>query len=207
MNVGALIASTANITNAQFQTNGIYSTQSGSTYLPSFTGAGGTVTVETGASIETAAPSSVTSGGGFVLLMGAQVTNAGMIQTPLGQTELAAGDSFILRQGYSTIGNTTSTTRGNEIAPLFNSGSASGAVSNSGYIFSQQGDITLAGHAVTQDGVLLSTTSVNQRGTIHLLNSASDTTGSITLTDNALTAVVPEIDQHRYRAWILSAMR
>ena len=68
-----------------------------------------------------------------------------------------------------------------------NAGSASGAVGNTGLIFSQQGDITMAGHAITQDGILLSTTSVNQRGTIHLLNSASDPSGSVTLTGNALT--------------------
>ncbi|WP_165420984.1 filamentous haemagglutinin family protein [Bradyrhizobium sp. Leo170] len=200
INVGSLIASTANITNAQFQTSGIYSTQSGTDdnnhpkYLPSFTGAGGAVTVEAGAQITTHAPASATSGGGYVLLMGTQVSNAGLIQTPNGQAELAAGDSFVLHAGYSTTGNTSSTTRGNEIAPLFGSGSLSGAVSNSGLIYSQQGDITLAGHAVTQDGVLRSTTSVSQRGTIHLLNSASDSTGRVTLTGNAVTAIVPETD-------------
>ncbi|WP_455153258.1 filamentous haemagglutinin family protein [Bradyrhizobium cenepequi] len=194
INVGSLIASTADITNSQFRTNGIYSTQSGTTYAPSFTGAGGAVSVEAGAQITTHAPASATSGGGYVLLMGTQVSNAGLIQTPNGQAALAAGDSFVLRAGYSTTANTSSTTRGNEIAPLFGSGSLSGAVSNSGLIYSQQGDITLAGHAVTQDGVLLSTTSVNQRGTIHLLNSASDSTGRVTLTGNAVTAILPETD-------------
>ncbi|MGY3608185.1 MULTISPECIES: filamentous haemagglutinin family protein [unclassified Bradyrhizobium] len=200
INVGSLIASTADITNAQFQTNGIYATQSGTdsnnhpNYVPSFTGAGGVVSVEAGAQITTHAPASATSGGGYVLLMGTQVSNAGLIQTPNGQAALAAGDSFVLRPGYSTIGNPSSTTRGTEIAPLFGSGSLSGAVGNSGLIYSQQGDITLAGHAVTQDGVLLSTTSVNQRGTIHLLNSASDGTGRVTLTGNAFTAIVPETD-------------
>src|ERR1700744_1283612 len=86
INVGSLIASTAGITDQQFLTNGIYSTQSGSTYLPSFTGAGGKIIVESGALITTAAPASVTSGGGFVLLMGTEVDNAGSISTPNGQT-------------------------------------------------------------------------------------------------------------------------
>src|SRR5262249_30997215 len=91
INVGALIASSANVTDQQFLANGIYSTQSGGTYVPSFTGATGKIVVESGALINTNAPSSVTSGGGFVLLMGSEVDNAGMITTPMGQAELAAG--------------------------------------------------------------------------------------------------------------------
>ncbi|HXH46909.1 MAG TPA: filamentous hemagglutinin family protein [Bradyrhizobium sp.] len=35
---------------------------------------------------------------------------------------------------------------------------------------------------------------MNQRGTIHLLNSASDATGSVTLTGNAVSAILPELD-------------
>jgi filamentous hemagglutinin family protein len=194
INVGSLIASSAGITDAQFLTNGIYSAQSGGSYLPNFTGAGGKIIVENGALITTSAPTSVTSGGGFVLLMGTEVDNAGSITTPKGQTELAAGDDFILRQGFGPTTNQTSTTRGNEIAPVLYPGSSSGAVDNTGLIFSQQGDITLAGHAITQDGILISTTSVNQRGTIHLLNSATDATGSVTLLGNALTLILPELD-------------
>ncbi|MBN4669219.1 hypothetical protein HUS74_26975, partial [Pandoraea nosoerga] len=74
------------------------------------------------------------------------------------------------------------------------SGSSSGTVTNTGLVLAQQGDITLAGHAVTQDGILVSTTSVNQRGTIHLLNSASDTSGSVTLTSNGISLILPETD-------------
>ncbi|WP_229183267.1 filamentous haemagglutinin family protein [Bradyrhizobium oropedii] len=192
INVGSLIASTANITDSQFLANGLYSTQNGNAYLPSFTGAGGKIVVENGALITTSAPSSVTAGGGFVLLMGTEVDNAGAITTPKGQTQFAAGDDFILRAGYGTSVNQNSTTRGNEIAPLLRSGSSSGTVTNTGLVLAQQGDITLAGHAVTQDGILVSTTSVNQRGTIHLLNSASDTTGSVTLTGNGISLILPE---------------
>ncbi|HEY8334801.1 MAG TPA: filamentous hemagglutinin N-terminal domain-containing protein, partial [Tardiphaga sp.] len=194
INVGSLIASTAGITDSQFSNSGIYSTQTGSTYTPSFTAAGGKVVVEAGASISTAAPASVTSGGGFVLMIGSEVVNAGSISTPKGQTMLAAGDNFILRKGYGTDANQFSTTNGNEIAPVINAGSAAGRVTNTGIVLSQQGDITLAGRTVTQDGVLLSTTSVNQRGTIHLLNAASDTGGSVTLTGNSISAVLPELD-------------
>ena len=69
--------------------------------MPSFTGAGGKVVVEAGAQIETAAPTTVTAGGGFVLLMGTEVDNAGVIVTPKGQTMLAAGDDFILRRALA----------------------------------------------------------------------------------------------------------
>ncbi|WP_229168033.1 filamentous hemagglutinin family protein [Bradyrhizobium altum] len=194
INVGSLIASSANIADSQFLTNGIYSAQSGTNYLPSFTGAGGKIVVESGALITTNAPSSVTAGGGFVLLIGTEVDNAGAITTPKGQTQLAAGDDFILRAGYGTNANQNSTTRGNEIAPVLYRGSSSGTVTNTGLVLAQQGDITLAGHAVTQDGILLSTTSVNQRGTIHLLNSAFDATGSVTLTNHGISLILPETD-------------
>ncbi|MEW6644100.1 MAG: filamentous hemagglutinin family protein [Pseudomonadota bacterium] len=193
INVGSLIASTANIADQQFLTRGIYSSQSGTSYLPSFTGASGKVVVEPGAMISTATPSSVTTGGGYVLMIGAQVENAGSIATPKGQTILAAGDDFILRRGYGTDSNQFSTTRGSEIAPVIGVGSSSGRVTNTGLILSQQGDITLAGRTVTQDGILLSTTSVNQRGTIHLLNALSDAGGGVALTGRSLSAILPEI--------------
>ncbi|MCK9913002.1 filamentous hemagglutinin N-terminal domain-containing protein, partial [Microbacteriaceae bacterium K1510] len=115
VNVGALIASTANITNDQFLSKGIYSSQTGTVYVPSFTGATGKITVEAGALIATHAPAQVTSGGGFVALLGTSVTNEGTITTPKGQALLAAGDDFILRPGYGTDANTYSTTRGNEV--------------------------------------------------------------------------------------------
>ncbi|MCA6111733.1 two-partner secretion domain-containing protein, partial [Bradyrhizobium cenepequi] len=167
VNVGALIASTAKISNDQFL-RGIYSTQTGSTWTPSFTDAaallgngsgGGVVSVEAGAQIQAHAPASVTSGGGFVLLMGGQVVNAGAITTPNGQAQFAAGDDFVLRRGYGTDQNVASTTRGNEIAPVFRAGSLAGLVRNDGMVSSAQGDITLAGRTIEQNGALIASTS------------------------------------------------
>ncbi|WP_169801869.1 hypothetical protein, partial [Herbaspirillum chlorophenolicum] len=146
------------------------------------------------AQISTAQPASVTQGGGYVLLLGSEVSNAGQISTRRGQTELAAGDSFIIRKGVGTDGNTASTTRGNEVSPQFINGSTAGQVVNSGLIVAREGDITLAGRDVQQSGVAIATTTVNTRGTIHLLNSASDTQGSVTLGQNAITAVAIEDD-------------
>ncbi|WP_456636739.1 filamentous haemagglutinin family protein [Bradyrhizobium sp. USDA 10063] len=201
INVGALIASTAKMSDDQFL-KGIYSTQTGSTWTPSFTDAaallgngtgGGIVSVEAGAQIATHAPASVTSGGGFVLLMGGQVINAGAITTPLGQTQFAAGDDFVLRRGYGTDQNIASTTRGNEIAPVLRAGSFAGLVRNDGMVFTSQGDITLAGRTIEQNGALAASTSVNTRGTIHLLNSIADTSGTVTLGAGSVTTVIPEL--------------
>ncbi|WJH41205.1 filamentous hemagglutinin N-terminal domain-containing protein [Aliirhizobium terrae] len=203
VNVGALIASTAKISNEQFLNGGIYSSQTGSNWAPSFTDAaallgngtgGGVVKVEAGAQITTRAPASATSGGGFVLLMGGEVEQSGTITTQKGQTQLAAGDDFVLRRGYGTDANQFSTTRGNEIAPLFDAGSLAGLVRNNGMISSTQGDITLAGRTIEQNGVLLASTSVSARGTIHLLNSATDKLGSITLGADSLTTIIPELE-------------
>ena len=194
VNVGSLIASAAKISPEQFREKGIYSTGSGTNWTPSFTDALGAIRVEAGAQITTKAPISVTSGGGFVMLLGQSVVNDGMISTPKGQALFAAGDAFVLRSGFSTTGNTASTTRGNEVSPVINAGSSSGGVINTGIVFAQQGDITLAGRNLSVGGALIATTSVNTRGTIHLLNRASDTEGNITLTAGSVTAVLPELD-------------
>jgi filamentous hemagglutinin family protein len=189
IDVGALVAGAANITDSQFLTNGIYSPLPGSTYLPAFTNAGGAVVVQAGAQLTTATPASVTNGGGYVLLLGKSVTNDGSITTPDGQTELAAGDNFLLRPGYGTDGNQWSTTLGNEVAVQLTAGSGGGTVTNNGMIEADTGDITLAGETIVQNGLLLATTSVNQRGTIHLLSSASDPNSSVTLTPSSVTYI------------------
>src|SRR5690606_15623716 len=132
--------------------------------------------------------------GGYVLLAGHSVDNAGQIETRKGQAQLAAGDSFVIRRGVGTAQNTASTTRGNEIAPRFNADSSAGSVRNSGLIQAREGDITLAGRQVEQAGVVVATTTVNQRGSVHLLNAISDAQGEVTLASGSTTAVLLEDD-------------
>lgn len=197
VNVGALVAGAAEITDSQFLNNGLYSAQSNGAYAPSFSDAAGAVVVQTGAQIATNAPASVTQGGGYVLLMGQQVENQGQIVTPDGQAELAAGDAFLIRPGLGTQANTTSTTRGNEIAPRIASPGSSttggaGLVVNTGLIEADTGDVTLAGESVLNQGLLLSTTSVNVRGTIHLLSPTNDPYSSVTLAPASLAAILPD---------------
>ena len=189
VNTRNLVAAAANITDDQFR-KGLY----GDNAAPTFTNAGGKVKVEAGAQITTQTPQSVTQGGGYVLLVGTEVENAGTITTPKGQTQLAAGDNFIIRKGVGTDGNTSSTTRGNEIAPQFVANSTAGHVVNNGLIVANQGDITLAGRDVVQNGVAISTSTVNTRGTIHLLNSATDTQGRVSMGQGATTAILIEQD-------------
>lgn len=188
VNVRNLVAAAANITDEQFTQRGIYVDSTGS--LPTFADAAGKVVVQRGALIQTHSPATSTDAGGYALLLGSEVDNAGTINTAKGQTTLAAGDSFYIRKGVGTTGNDRSTTRGNEVATSLNAGSSAGKVSNNGLIMASTGDITLTGHQVQQNGVALASTSVDTRGTIHLLNSATDTTGSVTLGEGSTTAIL-----------------
>ena len=188
VNVRNLVAAAATITDDQFTQRGLYVDATGT--QPTFTDAAGKVEVQRGALIQTHNPATSTDAGGYALLLGAEVENAGTIITAKGQTTLAAGDSFYIRKGVSTTGNDRSTTRGNEVATSLKAGSTAGKVTNSGLIMASIGDITLTGHQVQQNGVALASTSVDTRGTIHLLNSATDTTGSVTLGEGSTTAIL-----------------
>ncbi|HBO7317302.1 TPA: filamentous hemagglutinin N-terminal domain-containing protein [Pseudomonas aeruginosa] len=188
VNVRNLVAAAASISDSQFRERGLYFDANGS--QPSFTDAAGAVRVEQGALLQTANPASSTAAGGYVLLLGSEVENAGQIVTPKGQATLAAGDSFYIRRGVGTDGNLRSTTRANEVATSLAADSAAGRVVNQGLIQAATGDITLTGRQVRQEGVALSSSSTDVRGTIHLLNSASDARGSVVLGEGSTTAVL-----------------
>ncbi|MGV5310560.1 filamentous hemagglutinin family protein [Pseudomonas aeruginosa] len=183
VDVRNLTVAAANISDEQFRQRGLYYDNAGS--RPTFTDAAGAVRVEQGAQLRTAAPSGSTKGGGYVLLLGSEVDNAGSIVTPKGQTVLSAGDSFVIRRGQGTDGNLTSTTRGNEVLPGFAADSSAGRVRNSGLVQAATGDISLSGREVEQAGVLLSSSSVDSRGTLHLKASER-----ITLAEGATSAIL-----------------
>lgn len=188
VNVRNLAAVAANISDEQFSKRGLYVDATGS--QPTFTDAAGKVEVQQGALIETHRAATSTAGGGYALLLGSEVENAGSIITAKGQTTLAAGDSFYIRRGQGTSGNLRSTTRGNEVATSLKPGGSAGTVINSGLIQASTGDITLTGHRVEQNGVAIATSSVDTRGTVHLLNAFNDSTGSVTLGQGSATAVL-----------------
>ncbi|WP_038861772.1 two-partner secretion domain-containing protein, partial [Pseudomonas sp. R62] len=187
VNVRNLVAAAANMTDAQFRDRGLYFDSTGS--QPTFTDAAGKVLVERGAAIQTHQPALSTDAGGYTLLLGQDVQNDGSISTAKGQTVLGAGDRFYIRKGSGTDGNGYSTTFGSEVIPGFKADS-SGKVSNTGLIQASTGDITLTGRDVVQNGVLLASTSVATRGTVHLLNPASDAQGRVTLGENGVSAIL-----------------
>ncbi|VVD78099.1 Heme/hemopexin-binding protein [Pandoraea iniqua] len=182
-----LVAAAASITNDQFKNNGIYGT---GTSTPTFTGAAGKVQVQAGAQIATRAPNASTDGGGYVLLLGQEVHNAGSIATPRGQAAMAAGDSFIIRRGVGTDSDPTLTTRGNMVTPQFDANSASGLVRNTGLIVAREGDVSLVGRDVQQNAVAIATTTVNTRGTLHFVALGAD--GKVALGPGATSAIVIE---------------
>lgn len=184
VNARNLVAAAANISDAQFQNGGLYGPDD---KTPTFADALGKVELRPGAVIETNRPATVTQSGGYVLLLGREVDNAGTIATPRGQAALAAGDSFVIKRGQGTDGNVASTTRGSEIVPA-----GSGVAVNRGLIMSPLGDITLAARTVEQAGVLASTTSVDARGTIHLNGAGAD--ASVTLRPDAVTAILVDAE-------------
>ncbi|WP_047228942.1 filamentous haemagglutinin family protein [Pseudomonas brassicacearum] len=188
VNVRNLAAVAANVSDEQFSQRGLYVDATGT--QPTFTDAAGKIEVQRGARIETHRAATSTAGGGYALLLGSEVENAGSIITAKGQTTLAAGDSFYIRRGQGTSGNPRSTTRGNEVATSLTPGSSAGTVINSGLIQASTGDITLTGHNVQQNGVAVASSSVDTRGTVHLLNAFSDSTGSVTLGQGSATAVL-----------------
>lgn len=188
VNVRNLVAAAAQVSDEQFSQRGLYVDNSAS--QATFVNAGGKVVVERGAQIHTREPATSTAGGGYVLLLGSEVRNDGQIASPKGQTTLAAGDDFYIRRGRGTEANQFSTTRGNEVASSLRGDSGAGTVVNRGLVQAAGGDITLTGHQVRQEGVALASTAVDRRGSIHLLNAASDSTGSVTFGQGSVTAVL-----------------
>ncbi|OEZ64252.1 heme/hemopexin-binding protein precursor [Janthinobacterium sp. HH103] len=186
----SLVAAAARISDTQFQKNGIYS--AGTAGATTFTDAAGKVQVQAGARLASNAPKGSTEGGGYVMLLGKEVHQAGEIATPKGQALLAAGDSFTIKKGVGTDGNPLSTTRGSEVTPQFAAGSTAGKVVNTGLIQAREGDVTLAGRDVRQEGVVLASTTAATRGTVHLNALGSD--AAVTVGRGATTAIVIEDD-------------
>ncbi|MDN2700292.1 filamentous hemagglutinin family protein [Janthinobacterium sp. SUN073] len=196
----SLVAAAVGMSDSQFK-KGIYSETLGSGFKPTLVNdlvlngtvakhadATADVVVQAGAQISTRKPQTVTEGGGYVLLAGREVHNGGSLSAPNGQVMLAAGDSFVIRKGLGTDANQTSSTRGNEVDVKFNAHSVAGKVTNAGLVQALTGDVTLTGRDVRQAGVLLSSTSVTTRGTVHLKADGSE--GLVTLAPDSLTTVL-----------------
>ena len=128
----------------------------------------GDVTVQAGARI--LSPTSAEKVGGRVALVGPNVTNAGTIETPDGQTILAAG----LQVGMVAHNTNDPTLRGLDVYvgavtdPASVIPSYAGAAVNSGLISALRASVTVTGKEVTNAGAIDSSTSVSLNGRIDL---------------------------------------
>ncbi|MBI5335809.1 MAG: filamentous hemagglutinin family protein [Burkholderiales bacterium] len=127
-----------------------------------------------------------TPSGGRVFLLAREATNAGRIETPGGQTVLAAGREVYL-QAPSTDTSPLYASEANAKVPATRGllvevgGGASGeAASNLGEILAARGNVTLVGLAVNQSGRISATTSVQENGSVFLLARS----GATALNDN-----------------------
>jgi filamentous hemagglutinin len=203
INVGSLVASTLNITDPQYlagivnqQAFNVATGLANPAIFFNASGTTGSITVEAGAMIETAPPTTVTSGGGSVWLFGANVYNNGTIYAPDGQVMLAAGTAAYVTASIDP------NVRGVQV--LVDNG---GEARNTGYIGAPTGNISMTGMLVNQQGVLAASTSVNEAGSITLFagdgiltETSTDHTvhakraGTVELAAGSLTTVVPEED-------------
>ena len=126
----------------------------------------GDVTVQAGASITTTAS-------GRVVLLGTHVNNSGTISTPGGQTILAAGDSAYLyaeptpqMQGLSVDVLIDPNTNNTKVNPMADP--TAGTTVNSGIITVGEGNATMDGAILVQNGVINALTGVNTTGSIIL---------------------------------------
>lgn len=191
VNVHTLIASSLSITPAMFEA-GLLDPQTQFTCPEAVCGA---VSVAAGAEI-------TSSGGGGIVLLGPQVTNAGTLTTPGGgQTVLAAGSAVQLVQapflpiqpsgipsflGFRPV---VTTSAGDASANL-------GVLTNSGVISAPTGNITLVGRTVHQDGAVLASTSTSSRGSIVIQAldafGTSVPVGALTFGAGSVTQVLPD---------------
>ncbi|MDO9106869.1 MAG: filamentous hemagglutinin family protein [Methylovulum sp.] len=110
--------------------------------------------IEQGAHIKTNAS------GGRVIIAAPVVNNAGTIETPDGQTILAAAkDTVYLQEADS----------GSDIRGLLVEVGTGGEVNNMGKVLAERGNASLMGFAVNQQGIASATTSVSLNGSVRLL--------------------------------------
>ena len=112
------------------------------------------ILIEKGADIKTNAPN------GRVIIAAPVINNAGTINTPDGQTILAAAkDKVYLQEAGAN----------SDIRGLLVEVGTGGEVNNVGKVMAERGNVSLMGFAVNQTGMASATTSVNLNGSVRLL--------------------------------------
>ncbi len=146
VNVGGLVASTLNITDGDFM-SGAYR----------FSGAGNGAILNRG---------SINADGGYVALLGASVSNEGVITANMGTVALAAGNAMTLDVAGDGLLNVT-----------VNQGAVNALVQNGGLIRANGGQVLMTAQAagnllntvVNNTGIIEAQTLENHNGTIRLL--------------------------------------
>jgi filamentous hemagglutinin family protein len=195
VNVGGLLASSLNLTDANFAAGILAPGVKGDSALQPFVDSAGNVisksiTVDAGATL-TAADQ------GRLLLAAPNISNAGSLDAPDGQIILAAGQSLYLQASND------SSLRG-LIVEVDGGGTAANQLS--GAISAPRGNVTLTGLMVNQDGRVSATTSVAANGSVILqaadtfpadysLGTAFTATrgGTVELGPGSVTEVLPEL--------------
>lgn len=126
----------------------------------------GDVVVEKGAILSS--PTNSAKVGGRITLVGPNVTNDGTIRTPDGQAILAAG----LQVGFEAHSTSDPSLRGLDVyigaVEDATAGAYAGSATQNGVVEAPRGNITIAGKQISQNGALVSTTSVSLNGRIDL---------------------------------------
>ena len=155
----------------------------------------GDITIQAGASIK--------ANGGQVLVFAPNITNAGQIASPDGQTILGAGQrAFLLASSDPTLRGLLIAVGDGGTVTNAGAGDAQGGI---GDISAARGNVTLAGLAVNQNGRVSATTTVRTNGSIRLqagdatsfqLNQPgvlqTDREGAVVLGANSVTEVTLE---------------
>ncbi|MBI5462534.1 MAG: filamentous hemagglutinin family protein [Gammaproteobacteria bacterium] len=176
VNVHTLVASTLDMTQEAID-DGILAPNAGNAGNPAFEGTdSGAVAIQNGAVLR--------ADGGRVLVFAPEIANNGLIQTPDGQTVLAAGQKIYLSSVELNdaahpelvgqllvevdVGGVTP-----EALQAFLRGESptlpSGTASNRGVIEALRGNVSMVGLAVNQNGRVSATTTVSRNGTIRLV--------------------------------------
>jgi filamentous hemagglutinin len=209
VNVGALVASTLNISNARFLagplTQGALKTAAfeggyddkGETLATRPDGTRpGVIGIGTFGSAGAAAAQLTSDTSGSIILIAPRIDNqGGVISTPDGQVILAAGNKVYLAQNED--GNDI-TLRGLRVeveavkdGPALN---LSNLIRNAGDISADRGNVTLAALAVNQEGRISAKTAVQSNGSIYLQARTKDNAqaGVATFSKGSITQVLPD---------------
>ncbi len=152
VDVNSLTVSTLNIDDNVFTDTGILQEVNQGKAAFVAEGPMGSVRIETGAELRSV-------DGGRIMILAPVIENSGKIETPDGQTILAASQDKVWLQRSDDP----------NLRGLLVEVGTGGDVRNLGEILAKRGNITMMGFAVNQDGLVSATTTVNNNGSIRLI--------------------------------------